>query len=268
MRDRIVGDDDPAYFDRLMSLYDEIYFPSADVRVATGKLARGLATPTDRPPDRSDTPNFPGRQLTYFKLLYSIGSTADHLREAYEPLPRWYARALDDGRLMSQGALWPDRFYDLVSVTSLAVLLDDFDGGALLGAAVKEAALEDFLLNFLLSRLTDRVEASSINGYETNAVSDSKRGRCGLAHDTFRLVAEIAQSDGVAASHEFATYMWNSWYDEHQWTEWHDLHKKRYRLLGIFDYAGYWSFEAAAVAKSLKLDDSLLEGNPYYPAGL
>ena len=50
------------------------------------------------------------------------------------------------------------------------------------------------------------------------------------------------------------------WYSNHKGYAWYDSH------LGDSDtYCGYWSFEAAAIAKILKLDEYKLKESRYYP---
>lgn len=59
------------------------------------------------------------------------------------------------------------------------------------------------------------------------------------------------------------TYL-SRWYSSHRETEWYDTHKIDDDAL----YYGYWCFEAAAIAKRLGLDDTLIRDNKYYPADL
>lgn len=55
------------------------------------------------------------------------------------------------------------------------------------------------------------------------------------------------------------TYL-DNWYSNHADYAWYDSH------LGDSDtYCGYWSFEAAAIAKELKLDENSLKKSAYYP---
>ena len=58
-------------------------------------------------------------------------------------------------------------------------------------------------------------------------------------------------------------YLEKKWYKIHKECSWYDIHKKSPEL-----YAGYWSFEAGAVAKILGVDDSSLKDEQYYPYDL
>ena len=56
-------------------------------------------------------------------------------------------------------------------------------------------------------------------------------------------------------------YLMDEWYNKD--CEVYESHKSVQNL-----YYGYWSFEAGAVAKILRLNDSKLKGVPYYPYDL
>lgn len=56
-------------------------------------------------------------------------------------------------------------------------------------------------------------------------------------------------------------YLMEEWYNKD--CEVYESHKSVQNL-----YYGYWSFEAGAVAKILRLNDSKLKGVPYYPYDL
>lgn len=53
-------------------------------------------------------------------------------------------------------------------------------------------------------------------------------------------------------------YISKKWYRAHKDASWYDSHKSTANI-----YAGYWSFEVAAVAKIYGVSDS--DGWPYYP---
>jgi hypothetical protein len=55
------------------------------------------------------------------------------------------------------------------------------------------------------------------------------------------------------------TYLSN-WYILHKDFSWYDSHKN-----GKDTYVGYWSFESAALAKVMGIDENKLKGNEYYP---
>ena len=58
-------------------------------------------------------------------------------------------------------------------------------------------------------------------------------------------------------------YLQEKWYDIHKECAWYNSHLSNKNI-----YCGYWSFEAGAIAKILKLDDSNLRDIQYYPYDL
>lgn len=52
----------------------------------------------------------------------------------------------------------------------------------------------------------------------------------------------------------------SKWYENHSEYSWFDSHKRSEDT-----YCGYWSFESAAIAISLGLDESKLKNSDYYP---
>ncbi len=76
-----------------------------------------------------------------------------------------------------------------------------------------------------------------------------------------REIIELAQTDKKEASKRLQKYMEKEWFKGHYDYEWKNAHKEP-------DYVGFWSFETAALAKILELDDSSLINNNHYPYDL
>ncbi|PEP72053.1 hypothetical protein COM04_26845 [Bacillus wiedmannii] len=76
-----------------------------------------------------------------------------------------------------------------------------------------------------------------------------------------REIIELAQTDKKEASKRLQTYMEKEWFKGHYDYEWKNAHKEP-------GYVGYWSFETAALAKILELDDTCLKDNNHYPYDL
>ncbi|PDZ42362.1 PoNi-like cognate immunity protein [Bacillus wiedmannii] len=74
-------------------------------------------------------------------------------------------------------------------------------------------------------------------------------------------IIELAQTDKKEASKRLQTYMEKEWFKGHYDYEWKNAHKEP-------GYVGYWSFETAALAKILELDDTCLKDNNHYPYDL
>ncbi|MEB8659335.1 PoNi-like cognate immunity protein [Bacillus cereus] len=76
-----------------------------------------------------------------------------------------------------------------------------------------------------------------------------------------REIIELAQADKKEASKRLQTYMEKEWFKGHYDYEWKNAHKEP-------GYVGCWSFETAALAKILELDDTSLKDNNHYPYDL
>jgi hypothetical protein len=72
-------------------------------------------------------------------------------------------------------------------------------------------------------------------------------------------IANIAnESDKQKAIQEYL----GSWYSANSKSSWHDSHLGENNT-----YVGYWSFEAAAVAKIFQLNSKLFKNNECFPQG-
>src|SRR5699024_3871470 len=74
-------------------------------------------------------------------------------------------------------------------------------------------------------------------------------------------IIELAEKDKKAASDKLHTYMETEWFQGHYDYGWKNAHKEP-------GYVGFWSFESAALAKILGLDDAGLQDNNDYPYDL
>lgn len=81
--------------------------------------------------------------------------------------------------------------------------------------------------------------------------------------DDFEPIRTIMNSTKEEAVLLLADFLKNQWYDLHEDCSWYDSHKSKSNL-----YCGYWSFDAAAIAKIMELDDSKLRLEQYYPYAL
>src|SRR5699024_11364973 len=74
-------------------------------------------------------------------------------------------------------------------------------------------------------------------------------------------IIEHAETDKAAASDRLITYMEKEWFQGHYDYGWKNAHKRH-------GYVGFWSFESAALANILGLDDTSLKDNNHYPYDL
>src|SRR5699024_5787303 len=74
-------------------------------------------------------------------------------------------------------------------------------------------------------------------------------------------IVELAETDKAAASDRLFTYMEKEWFRGHYDFEWKNAHNEP-------GYVGVWSFESAALAKILGVDDAGWKDNNHYPYDL
>ena len=75
--------------------------------------------------------------------------------------------------------------------------------------------------------------------------------------EEFILLDEVINAE--AKEDKLCDYL-NGWYKNHYGYSWYNSH------LGNEDtYCGYWSFESAAIAVILRLDENKLKNSEYYP---
>lgn len=75
------------------------------------------------------------------------------------------------------------------------------------------------------------------------------------------MLEKILSSNKEDAQILIKDYLENYWYSKENLDEVYNSHKKG-------GYAGYWSWEAAAIVKVMNLDDSSFKDNEYYPSDL
>ena len=73
-------------------------------------------------------------------------------------------------------------------------------------------------------------------------------------------VIEFAKTNKEKAVERLQKYLKKEWYKGHSDCGWYNDHKSKWGI-----HFGYWSFESGALVKILGLDDSSLQGLPYYP---
>lgn len=175
-------------------------------------------------------------------LIYTSGIRDEEIDEAYRNLLRYYAKTWN-----------PDNsYFELIKVLSLAVLLDitsENEDLAILISSLKESNYHDYLVDLLLSFIDDDLNDQCLDFKWSNT------------YETLRDVAESEDKEEAVAL--MKSYLENQWYEIHKECAWYNSHKSTKTV-----YYGYWSFETAALAKALDLDDSSLKEEPYYPFDL
>lgn len=172
-------------------------------------------------------------------LLYSCGEDLETIEVYYRKLLYYYSK------------MW-DRKYgyiELIKVLSLAVLFEiEKEEIALLEKKLIAENFDDYLVNVLIKR----IDSSWIyNGtkFEFLGLYDCLEG---ILNNKEPLKCELLKD-----------YLQVKWYEIHKECAWYNSHLSKKNM-----YCGYWSFEAGALVKILKIDDVNLRDVQYYPYDL
>ena len=173
---------------------------------------------------------------------YSLGSHPDEMIEDY-------LNGIEYLENVGNAEPW---YVDVLRMVSLGILLEvDKKDLKRLACAIEKQKIEDALLDFLL-------KACDI-GWNHNTSRYERK-------NPYAKTAEIIQmalhdKDREKASKRLQQYIEKEWIKGHNDLDFKNAHKEP-------GYVGLWSFEAAALAKILGLDDSALKDNNHYPYDL
>ena len=164
---------------------------------------------------------------------YSKGDPLNDIKQEFDSTVELFCEA------------WDDSVYDSnIIYASLAYLLNlEADKLKSIKDKLQNADTYDSLLEFILTGNKDNFDASKIS----------------FPKPYKNLVKSIEAED----REPFLKYL-KGWYKGSKGSAWYGTHE----LENKFQYNGYWSFESAAVAKRLCLDDSDLQNEQYYPYDL
>ncbi|OUB72804.1 hypothetical protein BK744_18285 [Bacillus thuringiensis serovar zhaodongensis] len=141
-------------------------------------------------------------------------------------------------------------YLSLIWMISLGILLEtDKKNIERLKKIVDKKNVNDAVIDFLLCASDIGYTKMMNRYYKENPYAKTRE------------IIELAQIDKKEASKRLQTYMEKEWFRGHYDYEWKNAHKEP-------GYVGYWSFETAALAKILELDDISLKGNNHYPYDL
>ncbi|MEJ9268637.1 PoNi-like cognate immunity protein [Bacillus thuringiensis] len=141
-------------------------------------------------------------------------------------------------------------YLSLIWIISLGILLEtDKKNIERLKKIVDTKNMNDAVIDFLLCASDIGYTNMTNRYYKENPYAKTRE------------IIELAQIDKKEASKRLQTYMEKEWFKGHYDYEWKNAHKEP-------GYVGYWSFETAALAKILELDDTSLKDNNHYPYDL
>lgn len=171
-----------------------------------------------------------GYEIDLLKAEFSYGTSKENLKTLL-------IRAMS---IVSENA--NVTFDDLLTLLSIAVMLDAGSDAKKLIDSKASTISGDRLLNFLSTYIEKG------KGEWNQSISLRKE---------YELLNKVFISDDKeAALNEYL----KKWYETHSDYAWYNSH-----LRDTDTYCGYWSFESAAVARILKLDDKKLNDLEYYP---
>lgn len=175
-------------------------------------------------------------------LLYTSGIRDHELPRCFAALLQCFARVWEPD----------DSYFELIKVLALAVLLNinsQNEHLLLLEAKIRETAYADYLVDLFLNHL------------DVNWNGHCSAFKWKNTYEPLKAVAEC--EDQARAVLLLQEYLAHDWYGIHKTCAWYNTHKSVKTA-----YYGYWSFEAAALAKILNLEDASLRGQSYYPYAL
>ncbi|EOO67950.1 hypothetical protein IKE_02008 [Bacillus cereus VD196] len=141
-------------------------------------------------------------------------------------------------------------YLSLIWMISLGILLEtDKKNIERLKKIVDTKNMNDAVIDFLLCASDIGYTNMTNRYYKENPYAKTRE------------IIELVQIDKKEASKRLQTYMEKEWFKGHYDYEWKNAHKEP-------GYVGYWSFETAALAKILELDDISLKDNNHYPYDL
>src|SRR5699024_4316860 len=171
---------------------------------------------------------------------YSLGDPVDILDEGF----------IDAIQELEQSGDEDTGYLNILWMVSLGVLLEtDKENIKKLSEIINKQQLNDFVVEYLL--------CGCDIGWSHMSNSFDKE----IPYANTKEIVELEETDKDAASDRLFTYMEKEWLQGHYDYGWKNAHKEP-------NYVGFWSFESAALAKILGLDDTRLKDNNNYPYDL
>lgn len=175
-------------------------------------------------------------------LLYSLGKEVLEVKIVYEKLLGYYAKTWD----IEYG------YIELIRILSLATLLKIESSNSnlkILENKIKDAGLNDYLVNYLITFIDSDWELNSNDFYLKGIYEPLKD--------------IVNENDKHMSKNMLKDYLENQWYKLHSECAWYNSHNSKQGT-----YYGYWAYEAGAIAKILQLEDKELREQQYYPYDL
>ena len=180
----------------------------------------------------------------FISLAYSRGVLVKRLVEPCREMLEDYTNCIEpDADYSDGGGLI---YSELLTMISLGVLLDTKTALEKLGHKLSEIGYRDYLVSFLLRY--------AMPGYE---LQEELLWPDDAACSKLKEITKLHKAEAAEGLYE---YLQRLYYTRDNLEDEFGSHKRNDNT-----YIGYWSFESAAIAKVMQLDDSKLKSSPYYP---
>lgn len=177
-------------------------------------------------------------------LAYSFGWPTANLVEPCKEMLENYTFSIDpDADYSDGGGLI---YAELLEMISKGILLDTKDALSKLATKLRMVGYQDYLISFLLHYVDPTFELST--------------GLLWPEDLACRKLQEITLSNLSSAESGLKEYLESFFYTRENMEDSYGSHKRTDN-----SYDGYWSFESAAIAKVMELNDDILREHRYYP---
>ncbi len=226
------------------SFKDEQYFGAVLSRLeATLDLKRAELRAKERPYYMEYYAMADGLE-SYIKLGYSFGWPVRSLVAAAHEMLEDYTLSIEQGDDYSDGGGLI--YAGLLNMIAIGVLLDTTSALQHLASKLAEVGFKDYLVSYLLRYAQP--------GYEVPEGLIWSEDACCVR------LREITLSEKGQAAALLLDYLGNMYYTRDNLEDDYGAHKRPGNA-----YLGYWSFESAAIAKIMELDDTDLKQSKFYP---
>jgi len=143
-----------------------------------------------------------------------------------------------------------DVYADILNVVSLAILFEIPDK--------QFQEIEQFVNKTDNNPNLKHWKSDALIGFMLNSRNSEREVPSKVYANQYRFLNKITKMPPDKAIEGLKEYL-EEWYDNNKKAPWYNTHLREW------GYSGYWSWEAAAIAKIMNLDDVNLKDTPYYP---
>jgi len=146
-----------------------------------------------------------------------------------------------------------DVYSDILNMVSLGIILELPDK--------QFSKIEQFVNKTDNNPDLKQWKPDALVGFMLNSRNSEREIPPKVCSNQYRYLNKITKMSPDKAIEGLKEYL-EEWYESNKKAPWYNTHLREW------GYSGYWSWEAAAIVKIMKLDDSSLKSKPYYPYDL